>query len=135
MPSDTTILLLTCMRCGYGAADLAGTLKLHYDPAVRIVRYPCTGRIDITHILKGLVDGADGVMVVGCIKGDCGYKIGNLACERRVKFVKNILRVLRLGEDRVNMYFLSAADATKFVSAVEDMVDQVKKAGPNPLKT
>ncbi|MFQ6075119.1 MAG: hydrogenase iron-sulfur subunit [Candidatus Bathyarchaeia archaeon] len=130
-----TILLLTCMRCGYGAADLAGTLRLQYDPAVRIVRYPCTGRVDITHILKGLVEGADGVMVVGCMKGDCGYKVGNLTCERRVKFVRDILGKLGLGEDRVNMYFLSAADAAKFVDAVEDMTSRVKRLGPNPVKT
>lgn len=59
------ILMFACMQCGYAAADLAGVLKIQYNPSVRIIRVPCTGRIDITHILRGLVDGADAVLVVG----------------------------------------------------------------------
>jgi coenzyme F420-reducing hydrogenase delta subunit len=122
------------MRCGYGAADLAGTLKLQYDPRIRIVRYPCTGRVDITHILKGLIEGYDGVMIVGCHKGDCGFKSGNLTCERRVMFVRDILKNLDLGEDRVRMYFFSAAEASKFVDSVKDMISHVEELGPNPLR-
>ncbi|NVM53958.1 MAG: hydrogenase iron-sulfur subunit [Candidatus Helarchaeota archaeon] len=59
------ILMIACMQCGYAAADLAGVLKIQYDPSIRIIRVPCTGRIDITHMLRGLVDGADAVICVG----------------------------------------------------------------------
>jgi len=59
------ILMFACMQCGYAAADLAGVLKIQYNPSVRIIRVPCTGRIDIIHILRGLVDGADAVISVG----------------------------------------------------------------------
>lgn len=59
------ILMFACMQCGYAAADLAGVLKIQYNPNVRIVRVPCTGRVDIIHILRGLVDGADAVIAVG----------------------------------------------------------------------
>jgi len=59
------VLLFACMRCAYSAADLAGTLKIQYNPIVRIIRLPCTGRVDITHILRGLADGADAVIAVG----------------------------------------------------------------------
>ncbi len=57
--------MFACMRCSYSAADLAGTLKLQYNPIVRILRLPCTGRVDVNHILRGLVDGADAVISVG----------------------------------------------------------------------
>ncbi len=53
------------MRCSYSAADLAGTLKLQYSPIVRIIRVPCTGRVDVNHMLRGLVKGADAVISVG----------------------------------------------------------------------
>ncbi len=59
------ILMFACMQCGYAAADLAGVLKIQYNPSVRIVRVPCTGRVDITHILHGLIDGADAVLCAG----------------------------------------------------------------------
>ena len=62
---DIKILMFACMQCGYAAADLAGVLKIQYNPSVRIIRLPCTGRVDITHILRGLVDGADAVICVG----------------------------------------------------------------------
>jgi coenzyme F420-reducing hydrogenase delta subunit len=59
------ILMFACMQCGYAAADLAGVLKIQYNPSVRIIPLPCTGRVDITHILRGLVDGADAVLCIG----------------------------------------------------------------------
>lgn len=59
------IIMFACMQCGYAAADLAGVLKIQYDPSIRIIRVPCTGRIDITHMLRALVDGADAVVCVG----------------------------------------------------------------------
>ncbi len=63
--SNIKILMFACMQCGYAAADLAGVLKVQYNPSVRIIRLPCTGRVDIAHILRGLVDGADAVICVG----------------------------------------------------------------------
>ncbi|MBD3227113.1 MAG: hydrogenase iron-sulfur subunit [Candidatus Lokiarchaeota archaeon] len=53
------------MRCSYSSADLAGTLKMQYNPIVRIIRLPCTGRVDVNFMLRSLVDGADAVICVG----------------------------------------------------------------------
>ena len=59
------ILMFACMQCGYAAADLAGVLKIQYNPSIRIIRVPCTGRVDIVHILRGLINGADAVIAAG----------------------------------------------------------------------
>lgn len=99
-----------------------------------MLRLPCTGRVDVLHVLKAFELGADGVMVVACKKGECAFETGNLAAERRIMFVKKLLNQLGLGSDRVNIYFLSSGEADKFVAAVKDMVEKVKKLGPSPLK-
>jgi coenzyme F420-reducing hydrogenase delta subunit len=59
------IIAFCCRHCAYAAADLAGGLRLTYPPAVKIVEVPCTGRVDISHILRSFEDGADGVFVAG----------------------------------------------------------------------
>ncbi len=107
---------------------------MKYPPNIHIVRIRCTGRINAGHLLHAIRQGADGVMVVGCHKGECEFPDGNLKAERNVNFVKRILKRHDLGENRVNMYFLSAAEADRFVAAVEDTLKKVEKLGPNPLK-
>jgi len=59
------IIAFCCRHCAYAAADLAGGLRLTYPPAVKIVEVPCTGRVDMSHILRSFEDGADGVLVAG----------------------------------------------------------------------
>ncbi len=107
---------------------------MQYHPAVRIIRIPCTGRFDITHAMRAFQLGADAVMVAGCKVGECAYESGNLRAEERVKLAKELLDEYGLGGDRIEMFFMSAADADKFVKAANEMVERVKKLGPNPLK-
>jgi F420-non-reducing hydrogenase iron-sulfur subunit len=107
---------------------------MKYPPNIHIVRIRCTGRINAGHILHAIRDGADGVMIVGCRKGECDFPDGNLKAARNVEFVKRVLDRHGLGSNRVNMYFLSAAEAERFVAAVEDILSKVEKLGPNPLK-
>lgn len=59
------ILALCCEHCAYTAADLAGGLRMQYAPNVKIVRLPCSGKVDALMVLQALEDGIDGVMVAG----------------------------------------------------------------------
>lgn len=61
---------MVCRWCTYAGADLAGTSRLTYPAAVRLVRYPCTGRMNPLFIIKAFEQGADGVLVSGCHPGD-----------------------------------------------------------------
>ena len=118
----------------YAASDLAGTMKLQYDATSRIIRMPCTARLDINFILKALQEGADGVLVVGCHPGDCAYKTGNLGAERRVRFTKKLIEQLGLDEGRVKMVFVSAAEGDKFAAEVNKFADEIREIGPNPIR-
>jgi coenzyme F420-reducing hydrogenase delta subunit len=94
---------------------------------------PCTGRVDEVMILKAFENGADGVMVVGCLEGDCHYTVGNLRAKQRVGRVSTILEQAKLGGERVRMYNLSAGEGTKFASFAAEMVAHIQSLGPSPI--
>ena len=109
-------------------------MRLDYPPNVKIIKVPCTGRVDVIHILKALEDGADGVMVAGCMEGDCHYKSGNLRARKRVTYVQHILEQIGFGAERVAMYNLSAGMGVRFAEIAREITEKVKELGPNPIK-
>ena len=134
MENTYKIVVFACLKWGYSAADLAGVSRLKYTPAVKIIKVKCTGRVDIKHILYSIRSGADGVMIVGWRPNECQFKQGNFTANRHVELANRILASRGFGNQRINMYWLSGAESEKFVKSVEDALEKVKNAGPNPLK-
>jgi heterodisulfide reductase subunit A len=123
------MICFACRWCAYAAADLAGTLRLSYPHNVRIIQVPCSGRVDFRHIFRAFELGADGVMVMGCLKGECHYIDGNLKEERRIELAKRILERIGVG-DRLEMFFLSAGMSREFVEYVREFTENIRSVGP-----
>jgi F420-non-reducing hydrogenase iron-sulfur subunit len=123
-----------CHYCAYASADLAGSMRLQYPPNIRIIRTPCTGRLEVEYYLRALEKGADGVLVAGCLEGGCHFIEGNLLAKRRVHSTRELLAELGLERERVRMVNISAAMAVPLAEIVSDMVKTVRELGPNPLK-
>ncbi len=130
---EPTIIAFCCKYCAYAAADLAGSMRLSYPANVKISQVPCTGRVDIVHLLKAIEDGADGVYVAGCMEGDCHFVSGNLKARKRVAYVKNALTELGIEPERVEMFNLSSAMGPRFAEIAGDMTDRIRKLGPSPV--
>lgn len=128
------ILAFCCNFCAYAAADLAGSRRMQYPANVRIVRVPCSGKVEVQQILAAFDRGIDGVLVAGCLEGGCHFIQGNLRAKRRVASAKRILDDIGLGGERVRMVNLSASEAPTFVARVREMVETVERLGPNPLR-
>ncbi len=109
-------------------------MRLHYPGTIRVVRVPCTGKVDVLHILRAFEKGADGVYVVGCLEGDCRFENGNLRARKRVEQAREILDAVGIGGDRVQMYNLSSGEGTRFAEFAVEMTQKIKDLGPNPLK-
>jgi F420-non-reducing hydrogenase iron-sulfur subunit len=109
-------------------------MRLSYPSNVKVIQVPCTGRVDIIHLLKAIEDGADGVYVAGCLEGECHYLSGNLKAKKRVKYVKNVLKDLGIEPERVEMFNLSAGEGPRFAEIAREMVARVKGLGPSPVK-
>ena len=135
MEEPYKIIAFACIKWGYSAADLAGVSRLKYTTTVKILKVRCTGRIDVKHILYSILSGADGVMIVGWRPNECQFKNGNFTSQRHVDLANRILASRGLGDQRVNMYWLSGAESEKFVKSVEDAYEKVKRVGKNPIKT
>jgi coenzyme F420-reducing hydrogenase delta subunit len=109
-------------------------MRLEYSTAIKIIRVPCTGKVDTLHILRAFEKGADGVYVVGCLEGECHYNDGNFRARKRVEQARRILDAIEVGGDRVQMYNLSSSDGPLFARFAAEMVERIREAGPNPIK-
>lgn len=94
---------------------------------------PCTGRIEEALLLNAFENGADGVMVIGCLEGDCHYISGNIRARARVDRVYAILDQIKIKPDRIRMYNLSAGEGAKFAEFTTEFVDQIRELGPSPI--
>ncbi len=131
---EPEIVAFTCHYCAYAAADLAGVMRLQYPANIRIVKLPCSGTIDILHILKAFESGADGIFVAGCLEGGCHFTEGNLRAKKRVDRAKRILEKVGVGGKRLDMFFMSSAEGPRFAEVVREMTQRIKELGPNPVK-
>jgi coenzyme F420-reducing hydrogenase delta subunit len=127
---EPKIVAYCCNFCAFAAADLAGAMRVQYPPNVRIIRLPCTGKVDAIHLMKSFEDGADGVFVAGCMEGECHFMEGNLRAKKRVAYVKKLLDEVGVNPDRVEMFNLSSAMGGRFAEIVEEMTNKIKEIGP-----
>jgi len=128
---EPKILAFLCNWCSYAGADLAGTSRIQYPPNIRVIRVPCSGRINPLFIIKALQIGADGVLISGCHPGDCHYQTGNYLARRKSATLKGLLEFLGIEEGRVHFSWISAAEGAKFSQVVDEVTQTVKKLGPS----
>jgi F420-non-reducing hydrogenase iron-sulfur subunit len=109
-------------------------MRLTYPSNIKIIRVPCTGKVDILHVLRAFEKGADGVYAVGCMEGDCHFNSGNFRARKRIEQAQKLLEAVGVGGERVAMYNLSSSEAPRFVEIAVEMEAKIRKIGPNPIK-
>jgi F420-non-reducing hydrogenase iron-sulfur subunit len=130
---EPVIVAFCCHYCAYTAADMAGSMRLSYPSNVKIVRVPCSGKVDTIHMMKALEKGADGVLVAGCLEGDCHFKSGNSKAARRVTFVQKLLEEIGIEPERLAMATMSAGMGTRFAQVAAEFTEHIRNLGPNPV--
>ncbi|MFP4193388.1 MAG: hydrogenase iron-sulfur subunit [Desulfobacterales bacterium] len=131
---EPEIVAFCCHYCAYTAADMAGSQRISYPPNVKIIRVPCTGKVDAIHIMKALQKGADGVYVAGCLEGDCHFKNGNIRAAQRVRRVQALLEEIGIDSRRVEMFAMSAGMGEGFAKTARDFTERIRELGPGPVK-
>jgi len=109
-------------------------MRLKIPTSFRIVRLPCTGKLDVIHVLRAFEKGADGVFCVGCMEGDCHFNEGNFRARRRIEQAARILDKVGVGGGRVKMYNLSSGEGPLFAQYATQMVETIKELGPSPIR-
>lgn len=131
---EPEIVAFCCHYCAYTAADMAGSKRLSYPPNVKIIRVPCTGKVDALHMMRAFEKGADGVYVAGCLEGDCHFKTGNTRAVQRVAYVQKILEDLGIEPQRLEMIMMSAGMGERFARTAFEFTEKIRELGPCPVK-
>ncbi len=131
---EPILAAFACEYCAYTAADMAGALRLSYPPNLRVIRVPCTGKVDTLHLMRALQRGADGVLVAGCLEGDCHFINGNLRAKKRVEYVGRLLDDIGIGGGRVLMVHMAAGQGARFAELAAEFTEHIRSLGPNPIK-
>ncbi len=134
MSFEPKILGIACNWCGYGAADMAGSVKIQYPSNIKLLRVMCMGMVEPYLILRAFEIGFDGVLLVGCHKGDCHYVSGNESAEDIVKRTAIVVNALGLGGKRLRLEAASASEGPEFANLVTEFVDEIRRLGPSPLR-
>ncbi len=108
-------------------------MRLQYPPDIKILMLPCTGRVDILHLLKAFEAGADAVFVAGCLEGECHYLRGNIQAKKRVNKVKQDFAQMGFEPERLEMFNLSSSEGPRFAAIAKEMVERAFKLGPSPM--
>ncbi len=127
MNREIKIIAFCCHYCAFTAADLAGTMRRQYPPEVRIVRLPCTGKVDVNMLLRAFVDGADGVMVAGCEEGSCHFLEGNFRAKKRVEYAKKKLVETGIDARRLEMFHIAASQGPLFAETSARFTETIKE--------
>ena len=124
--SGVNIVAFLCNWCSYAGADAAGTSRLKQPENIRIIRVPCSGRVNPLFVLKAFNLGADGVLVSGCHPNDCHYAEGNFYARRRLEFLKEFLPFMGIDKNRFVYQWVSASEAQKWQNVVVNFVKRIE---------
>jgi len=127
---EPKIIAFVCNWCTYAGADLTGTSRMKYASNVKIIRFPCTGRIDFMLLLNSFANGADGIIVSGCHPNDCHYTSGNFHARRRWMVFRNLCDFMGINMERITFSWVSAAEGAKWADIVNKSVEKIRELGP-----
>jgi quinone-modifying oxidoreductase subunit QmoB len=131
------ILAFVCENDALPSIDMAGMMRLQYNAMIRIVQLRCLGSMNAVWVGDALASGFDGVLLIGCKKGDdyqCHFARGSELAEYRMENVREKLKQLVLEEERVELHELGIADYRRIPQIMDDFLEVVETAGPNPYK-
>lgn len=109
-------------------------MRLSYPTSIKVVKVPCTGRVDVLTMLKAFEAGVDGVYIAGCLEGECHFLKGNLRAKKRVQYLKQLLAEVGIEPERAAMYNLSSAQGQRFAQIAQEMTEKIRALGPSPIK-
>jgi len=125
------VVSFCCNWCSYAGADLAGSSRLEYPAEVKIIRIPCSCRVDPLLVLRAYQRGADGVIINGCHPGDCHYSTGNYYTRRRMTLLFSMLDFLGIERERTRLEWVSAAEGARFAAVMNEFVGKLYALGEN----
>ena len=133
-PNTPKVIAFLCNWCAYAGANMAGVSRFQYPSAIRIIRMMCSGMVDPIYVLYSFLQGADGVVIGGCKKGDCHYIFGNVEAEKTIDKAREMLENTVIDPERLLALWISASEGRIFGEKVAEFTKKLKSLGPSPYK-
>ena len=127
--NEPMIIGFLCNWCSYAGADMAGTSRQTYPSNIRIMRVPCSGRVDPIMVVKCFEEGADAVLVAGCHPGDCHYSEGNYYSRRRFALLRELLDFMGIEKERFRIEWVSASEGKRFAKIISEFTEDMTELG------
>jgi len=131
------LLVLACENDAYPALDMAGMNRAEISPWARIIPVRCLGSVNTIWITDALNSGYDGVILLGCQKGDnyqCHFVKGSEMAHYRMSKIDDTLSQLNLEKERVQTYEVSITDVQRIPQIINDMDKLIGEIGQSPFK-
>lgn len=128
---------IVVLYCQYCLAQNEESKKKHnagsrFRP--RFLMIPCSSKVEVSHVLKILSEGVDGVQIVGCKADHCRFLVGSILAEKRIGHARKLLDDSLMGADRLGMDRGENLTFDELVGIAEERAKAVKPLGPNPMK-
>jgi quinone-modifying oxidoreductase subunit QmoB len=131
------ILVLACENDAYPALDMAGQNGIEYSAFARVIPVRCLGSVNTIWLTDALNSGYDGIVLMGCSKGDdyqCHFVKGSEMAHYRMSKIADTLQTLSLEEERVATYEVAITDIQRAPKLINDMAETIEKIGMSPFK-
>lgn len=109
--------------------QILGTLKNLAGSRIRKVALPCSGKMEVSFLLKALENGANGVALFGCPEGECHYLVGSTRAKNRVRYARKILSEIGLEEDRIRRFVFEDQTPTQETDSLTAWAEKVQSMG------
>ncbi|MCL5038127.1 MAG: hydrogenase iron-sulfur subunit [Chloroflexi bacterium] len=124
------ITLFCCESCGFPAAERAVKQGYSLSPECRLIKIPCTGKLDVLYILKAFEAGSDGVAIAGCPEDACRYETGSLRAKNKFDKTRAILEKIGIEPERIKRWQVSSSMGEKFSRLLSAMEEELANLGP-----
>ena len=110
---------------------MAGVTRLQYTTEIKIIRIMCTGRVDLSFILRAFLKGADGVLIGGCWPGECHYVTeGNYDALGNMHLCRKLLEHIGVNSERLRIEWIASSEGVRFAEIMDNFVNKLKELGP-----
>jgi F420-non-reducing hydrogenase iron-sulfur subunit len=108
-----------------------------FEPAIsvraRTVQVKCTGRVDPVVVMEALLEGHDGVLLLGCEPGNCHFIEGNLQAQEKVRTMKRLMELAGIQPDRLEIRWCSTVNEGQYTATVREFCEKISEMGPSAL--
>ncbi len=131
------VLVFMCENDAIPALDVAAMHRVKLPAWARIIPVRCIGSVNTVWIADALSNGFDGIMLLGCQRGDdyqCHFIRGSELAKIRMKNVQEKLEQLVLERERVKIESVEISDWEYVAGLINEFCEEIEELEPNPYK-